>query len=47
MTVSEERFDFLARKNWTQGGENHILQRTDKYHMTLGLCYYKPAGQFY
>ena len=47
MSVSEERFEFLARSNWTQDVENNILLRSDEYHMALGLCYYKPAGQFY
>ena len=46
MTVSEERFEFLARVNSTREGENDLLLRSDEYHMTLGLCYYKPAGIF-
>ena len=45
MTMSEEIFEFLAPVNWTQDGEIDLLQRSDEYHIALGLCYYKPAGK--
>ena len=45
MTVSEEIFEFLAPVSWAQDGEIDFLQRSDEYHMALGLCYYKLAGK--